>query len=167
MAYEDYLTKLPNRNKFEEVTKSKISCPSRKNNRFAILFFDLDKFKKINDTLGHSVGDEVLKQAGERIKSKISKKDILSRFGGDEFAAIFSKFDTQEQIAKLSEDILESFDKPLIIDSHRVFIKPSIGISIYPEHGTTFEELIDKADKAMYEAKQSNIEYKIYDEDHI
>ena len=167
MAYEDYLTKLPNRNKFEEVTKSKISCPSRKNNRFAILFFDLDKFKKINDTLGHSVGDEVLKQAGERIKSKISKKDILSRFGGDEFAAIFSKFETQEQIDKLSEDILESFDKPLIIGSHKVFIKPSIGISMYPDHGTTFEELIDKADKAMYEAKQNDLEYKIYDEVHI
>ena len=164
IAYQDHLTKLPNRKKFEEEMKIKILNCKRKNNKLAVLFFDLDKFKKINDTLGHTIGDEVLREVGENIRNQIPKGDMLSRLGGDEFIALVSEFKNQEQIIEISKSILESFTKPLNIDSNKIFIKPSIGISVYPDNGTTFEELVEKADRAMYISKKNKIGYKIYDE---
>lgn len=162
IAYQDPLTKLPNRKKFEEAVKIKILNSRKKNDKLAILFFDLDKFKKINDTFGHTVGDEVLRLVGRNIKNQIPKRDIVSRLGGDEFIALVSGFKNQEQIIEISKSILESFTKPLNIDSNKIFIKPSIGISIYPDNGTTFEELVEKADRAMYVSKKNNTGYKIY-----
>lgn len=167
IVYQDHLTKLPNRKKFEEVLDYKIYEANRKNTKLAILFFDLDKFKKINDTYGHNVGDRVLQEVANRIKSKIPKDDIVSRLGGDEFTGIISNIKSQEEIVDIGEDMSDLFKTPLKIDYEEISIKSSIGISIYPDHGSTLEELILKADAAMYDAKQNQMRYKVYQEENV
>ena len=162
IAYEDYLTKLPNRKKLEELAQLKIDESDKKQKKFAILFFDLDHFKNINDTYGHCFGDEVLKAVGARMKGALSKKDIIARLGGDEFAGLIAGISSVEEIAKIGEKMSEVFETGLAIGTQVLHIKPSLGISIYPDHGTSFEELLRKADHAMYEAKKEKLKYKIY-----
>lgn len=164
LAYQDHLTKLPNRKRFEETLESMIVEANKKSTKLAILFFDLDKFKDINDTYGHNVGDRVLQEVANKIKSKTPKGDIVSRLGGDEFTAIISNIKQQEEIVNIGEIIMEIFKTPLQIDSEEITMKASIGISIYPDNGNTLEDLLLKADKAMYEAKEDKMGYKIYEE---
>lgn len=164
MAYNDHLTKLPNRKRFEEVMEYKMVQANRRNTKVAILFFDLDKFKKINDTFGHNVGDKVLQEVANRINSKMRKGDIVSRLGGDEFTALICGINSQEEIVEIVKMMSDLFDIPMNIDSQEIFIRPSIGISIYPDHGNTTEQLISKADDAMYKAKEQQVRYKTYEE---
>lgn len=166
-AYTDYLTKLPNRKKFEEMTEYKMTQSNRKDTRFAIMFFDLDKFKKINDSFGHNVGDKVLQGVAERIKNNIREEDLVSRLGGDEFTVLISNVESYEEIVEISERMSEIFETPIIIDGNEIEIRPSIGISIYPDHGWTVETLLLKADNSMYEAKSMGSSYKIYEENKI
>lgn len=145
----------------------KILGAKNKNGKIAILFFDLDKFKNINDTYGHDFGDKVLQEVGSKIKHELRKEDTVSRLGGDEFTASISGFDSLEEIIEVVERISNSFERGLNIDSKEIYIRPSIGISIYPDHGNTVEELINKADTAMYLAKKKGTRYNIYrKEDH-
>ena len=163
-SYQDHLTKLANRKRFEEMLDYKILQANKKKQKIAVLFFDLDKFKAINDTYGHSVGDRVLQEVANKIKSKIPKDDIAARLGGDEFTGLISNISSQEQIIEIGETMSDLFNEPLDIDGQEIIMRTSLGISIYPDHGKSLEELILKADSAMYEAKQNKIRYKIYEE---
>jgi diguanylate cyclase (GGDEF)-like protein len=166
IAYKDPLTKLPNRKRFEEVMKNEMARVNRKdNNKIAILFFDLDKFKTINDKFGHKVGDKVLKEVGNKIGNELRKGDIVSRLGGDEFIVLITDVKSIEDAIEVADRMSEVFKEKLSIDLKEISIRPSIGISLYPDHGKTIEELILKADDAMYEAKQKQLGYKIYEED--
>lgn len=164
IAYKDHLTKLPNRKKFEEIMKYKMFEADTRKTKIAVLFFDLDKFKSINDTYGHSFGDEVLKGVANRIKNEIRKEDIVSRLGGDEFTALISGLKLEAEIVEIGKRMSNIFETSLKIGSQEISIKASIGISIYPDHGDTVDQLILKADDAMYEAKVKQLGYKIYDE---
>lgn len=167
IANKDYLTKLPNRKKFEEVLEDKLLEANRKKSKVVILFLDLNKFKEINDKFGHGFGDEVLIKVGDRIRNTIPKKDIVSRIGGDEFVSLVSGIGSKEEIMKIASVVSDAFEAPFNINSIEVDIKPSIGISIYPDHGDQIAELILKADDAMYESKEKHIKYKIYKNENI
>lgn len=161
IAYKDYLTKLPNRIKFDEVIESKIVECNKRGTKFAVLFFDLDKFKQINDTLGHTIGDKVLKEVAIRIKQGVPRGNIVSRLGGDEFIALLSNVKTKKEVDETVTNILKLFENPINIDSNEIFINTSIGVSIYPDHGISKEQLIEKADKAMYHYKINQIDYNL------
>lgn len=162
IAHEDYLTKLPNRKRFEEVLETKISEANRKHTKIAVLFFDLDDFKIINDTHGHGTGDRVLQMVADIIKGEIPKGDIISRLGGDEFAGFISGISEEKEIAEIGERMIAQFKAVFNVDSIKLSVTPSMGISIYPDHGDTVETLISKADSAMYEVKDNKLRYKIY-----
>lgn len=150
MAFHDSLTGLPNRNKFKLCVNHAIS--KNKDNALAILFLDLDRFKFINDTKGHSFGDLLLKKVAERLQQSIGSDGLVARYGGDEFIILAENADKQKA-SQLAQKIIERFSAFFDLDSHTYFITPSIGISLYPTDGTDVETLIKNADTAMYEAK--------------
>ena len=119
-----------------------------------VLFLDLDRFKQINDTLGHAVGDELLKEFARRLSKPLKNKDFIARIGGDEFVVVlnWAKASVSEA-AMIAGKILESLKTPHNIGSYELYISSSIGISLYPHDGKTLEELLKKADQAMYESK--------------
>lgn len=164
IAHQDHLTKLDNRKRFEEVLVCKMKECDRRRNKLAVLFFDLDKFKKINDSLGHNVGDKVLQEIARKIKTVIPKRDIVSRLGGDEFIALVSMLNSEEEVEDMAKKIASVFDSPLHIDSLEIPMRPSIGISIYPDDAYTAEELVANSDVAMYCSKENNKRYTIYSE---
>jgi len=154
-ANYDYLTNLPNRLMFEDRLKHALKTAQRKESKVGLLFLDLDNFKEINDSLGHKIGDEVLKVVAKQIQSVIRKGDTLSRLGGDEFVVIAEDLKNSQDAAVLAENILESFVKPTVINSElSLYISFSIGISIYPDDGNSSHDLLKNADAAMYKAKQ-------------
>lgn len=164
MAYHDLLTGLPNRMKFQEKLEEAIASAQMNNDVFSVMFLDLDRFKIINDTQGHSVGDELLKSVGERLLQCVESHDMVARFGGDEFAVLLTRKgadeaqDCAERILKL---LGENFEMGNGVE---VFISPSIGISIFPQDGTDPEMLIKHADTAMYHAKsQGKNNYQFFD----
>ncbi|RIW27812.1 EAL domain-containing protein [Bacillus salacetis] len=150
MAYFDTLTGLPNRNMFKQRLHKKLQ--SAEAHSFAILFLDLDRFKVINDTKGHSTGDELLVEVSQRLRSVVTGEGEVFRQGGDEFI-ILSKNMDREGVSDLSSQILQSFVKPIELSGQEFFVTPSIGISMYPGDGTDQETLIKHADTAMYLAK--------------
>ncbi|WP_226672577.1 EAL domain-containing protein [Rossellomorea aquimaris] len=150
MAYYDSLTGLPNRNKFKQyLSGSLYDYPEQS---MAILFLDLDRFKVINDTKGHSTGDGILERVAIRLKAVIDGKGIVFRQGGDEFIIILSDMD-ESLVAATTEEILQRFTNPIVIEEQEFFVTPSIGISMYPRDGKDQESLIKHADTAMYLAK--------------
>lgn len=164
IGHKDHLTDLPNRKTFEEVMKYEIAKAKANNSIAAILFFDLDNFKKINDLYGHGFGDKVLQEVANRLKVQIRKGDIISRLGGDEFIGLITELKTKEEVVEIAERIADIFESELRIESEEIFVKASLGISIYPNHGNTIEELILKADKAMYDAKRQKLRYRIWED---
>lgn len=155
MAYHDALTGLPNRLSAEEYLKKRLPLAQRNNLKIAILFIDLDRFKMINDTLGHDVGDELLVACAKRIKSSLRDSDILARVGGDEFIIITEELNNAYSAAHVSEKIIQLFKSPIQTKAHLLNITLSIGISIYPDDdtGVDCQQLLKYADIAMYEAK--------------
>ncbi len=153
-AYYDNLTGLPNRLLFMEHVRLRLSYARRNRSRVAILFLDLDHFKYINDTLGHIVGDGLLKIVAERLKACIRESDLVARMGGDEFIVILSDINTAEDAAIVGRKIIASLMEPFFIESHNVNTTASIGISIYPDDGEGEEDLLKNADIAMYNAKK-------------
>lgn len=163
-AYYDIVTGLPNRIFFFELLQKALVNAERDKKNVAILFLDLDKFKFINDTYGHLLGDVYLKKLGERFASILRKGDVLARLGGDEFIFYFINI-TKENLYNLIKRILNSVLTLITIDNHELSTTTSIGISIYPNDGTELEELIKKADMAMYYAKsKGGGTYLYYDE---
>jgi diguanylate cyclase (GGDEF)-like protein/PAS domain S-box-containing protein len=151
MAFYDALTGLPNRNKFRQVLNELLSQPTNK--MLAVLFLDLDRFKIINDTKGHTVGDLLLKQVADRLVLAVQKDGMVSRHGGDEFIILLKDMD-KGQVSDMSKRILTEFSKPLELNNQEFYVTPSIGISLYPADGTDEETLIKFADIAMYVAKE-------------
>lgn len=157
----DHLTKLPNRKKFEDVIEYEMARANKDNTKIAVLFFDLNDFKKINDTHGHNIGDRVLQEAAFRIQNEMRKEDLAFRIGGDEFVGLIPNLKVSDEINEIAERISLIFDKEIYIDEIKISIKSSLGVSIYPDHGKTIDELLSKADEAMYRAKVNNKNFEI------
>ncbi len=164
-AHHDVLTGLPNRIMFTERLSKCINKSKKHNIGFALFFIDLDKFKDINDSLGHEVGDQVLKEISVRLQNIIRKEDdTLARLSGDEFTIIMGNLPKQDIAFILAEKILQILDKPILLDDNILYVSGSIGISLYPEHADNAESLLKYADTAMYNAKEAGRNtYKMYD----
>ncbi len=164
LAYHDALTGLPNRLLFDERLKHAIEQAARHGERLAVLFFDLDHFKQLNDSLGHQVGDALLETIAARLKGRLRKSDTLSRRGGDEFTLLLENLRRPEQAANVARDILRQLAKPFHLPSgETVQTGTSIGISLFPDDGREAHELIERADAAMYEAKSAGGgQYRFY-----
>jgi len=162
-ALHDALTGLPNRILFKDRLAHGIKTAERHTSGLAIFFIDLDKFKQINDSLGHDIGDSVLKAVSKRIKSVIRKEDTLARLGGDEFTVIMDDLLNPVDAEILAKKILKILAEPLYIDEHILYVTGSIGISLYPEDADDPESLLKYADTAMYKAKeQGHNSFKFY-----
>ncbi len=153
-AYHDSLTGLYKRNYFREYAGKKLLVSQRSNKNLALIFFDVDYFKQINDTYGHDVGDMLLKNFSERIKSCLKKRDCLARWGGDEFVALLSNISSIEHLITIIERILKSIRSPFVFDEITINTSTSIGVAIYPHHGKTIDSLLKKADEALYQTKR-------------
>lgn len=158
-AFHDPLTGLPNRALFDDRLAHGLAQAKDRGVTLALMFMDLDDFKKINDTHGHDVGDAVLKTVAERLKQSTREGDTVSRQGGDEFLYLMVKIGDDQDIMLLVEKIANAIQEPCQLSIGELIIKPSIGISIYPKDGTTGTDLVKSADKAMYEAKQNRSGY--------
>lgn len=152
-AHHDVLTDLPNRVYFNERLEQGIEKARRSKTNLALFFIDLDHFKQINDSLGHDIGDKVLKAITRRLKSMIRKQDTLARLGGDEFTIIMEELAIAEYSSRLAQKILEALAQPVHIDDHILYVSSSIGISLYPQDGQSAHNLLKYADTAMYKAK--------------
>ena len=154
LAHHDSLTGLPNRILLNDRLEMAITQAHRQNERLGILFIDLDRFKNVNDSLGHSVGDEILKEAAKRLSNSIRTGDTVSRLGGDEFVVLFPKVRDEDNLADLTIKLREKLQQPYVVDGMSLHMTPSIGIAVYPEDGEDADELIKNADAAMYLAKE-------------
>lgn len=153
LAYYDVLTGLANRSYFRDQLRKAIAMASRGYYHFALLYFDLDEFKRINDTLGHDAGDELLKEVARRLISRLREEDTIARLGGDEFAVILSGISDRKAAATIAENLQQAFAQPVRLAGHDVAISASIGITIAPQDADEEEMLLKHADLAMYEAK--------------
>jgi diguanylate cyclase (GGDEF)-like protein/PAS domain S-box-containing protein len=154
LAYHDALTGLPNRLLFKDRLTVALSHAQRDGTRLAILFLDLDRFKVINDSLGHNIGDQLLQAVAARVSSCVRDSDTVARLGGDEFTLLLPRLSTSEDAAPIAAKILEAVRYPFHIEGREFFITTSIGISLFPEDGGDAEALIKNADTAMYQAKE-------------
>ncbi|MBM7684706.1 EAL and GGDEF domain-containing protein [Defluviitalea raffinosedens] len=162
-AYHDSLTGLPNRKYFMESLNAAREKCSKCNHMLAVMFLDLDRFKNINDVLGHSAGDLLIQSVAERLRKSLDETYVLSRFGGDEFVILLPEVYYIDIIIKTAEKIIKLFELPFIIHGKELFITTSMGIGIYPYDGTDSETLIKNADTAMYKAKtHSRGNYQLY-----
>ena len=153
IAYYDSLTGLPNRNLFMDRLEQCLAKAQRNTTSFGVLFLDLDHFKQVNDTLGHQMGDKLLKAVAQRLKSQLRTSDTLCRIGGDEFIVIADAVQSSEDLELLAKKILGLLQHPIQLGSNQVDAGVSIGISMYPDHSQDRDELIKMADTAMYSAK--------------
>ena len=153
-AHHDYLTGLPNRALFTDRLKYAIALSKRNAHKLALLFLDLDGFKHVNDTLGHSSGDLLLKEVSARLQALIRSSDVLARIGGDEFIFILNNIGTQENAALVANKIINALSKPFNLDGQNCHISGSVGISICPDDAVDSEALLRQADEAMYLAKK-------------
>ncbi len=155
LAYFDSLTKLPNRVLFEERVNSSISSLKRSQKKMAILFMDMDNFKDVNDNFGHLIGDKFLIKVSENIKKFLRENDTLARLGGDEFIILLDEIDNVADIVPIANRIVNRFNKAVTIEGHKLYSGVSIGISIYPDDATNYEDLLNASDTAMYQVKDS------------
>jgi diguanylate cyclase (GGDEF)-like protein len=155
LAFHDALTGLPNRLMLLKHLKQAMFEADRHKRLVAVMFLDLDRFKSINDTLGHSVGDELLKLASERLKACVRDGALVARLGGDEFAIVLPDLDKPDNVTGVAGKILEYFVEPFHLATHELHVSMSIGISLYPHDGRHFEKLLKNADAAMYSAKDA------------
>ena len=154
MAYYDLLTDLPNRMLFQDRLTQALDRSKNDRNKFAVFFIDVDRFKTINDSLGHSMGDILLQQVTQRLKSCLRNDDTLARWGGDEFTLLIENLVSEEQVAHLSKRILNAFNAPFPCQGYELHVTCSIGIAIYPCHAEKSAALLQNADAALYQAKQ-------------
>ncbi len=152
-AYHDILTDLPNRILFKDRLGLAVIQAKRKQTELAVMFIDLDRFKLVNDTLGHVKGDELLQQAARRLKGCLRKGDTLARQGGDEFTIVLPELRDRDDARVIADKFLETLQEPFDLDGHEVHISASIGIAIYPSDGESIDELLRHADIAMYQVK--------------
>jgi len=164
-ATHDALTGLPNRLLFNDRLELAIASAQRNQEKICIMLIDLDQFKEVNDTLGHSAGDQLLQEFGNRLVNLLRKSDTVARIGDDEFILLLPDIKQTESVDKVAQLIIEAIRKPFVIARHEIYITASIGIIIYPENGEDVETLIKKADITMYRAKESGRDcYKYWEE---
>ena len=155
LANYDMLTGLPNRTLMGERLADAILRARRSGHRLALLYIDLDRFKHVNDSMGHTTGDRLLKAAGARLRQCVREQDTVARVGGDEFTLVLEDVGGSGEVIGVAHKIISAFNEALALDSHQeVLISPSIGISLYPDHGQVPNELLKHADTAMYQAKE-------------
>ena len=154
LAHYDVLTGLPNRTLFSDRLQQSIATAKRDKTHLALIFLDLDKFKPVNDELGHDVGDMLLKEVAQRMQSCVRETDTVSRIGGDEFIVLLPTIEAELDAMRVAEKILHATNQPFELAGHDIRISSSIGIAVYPEHGDTEQHLIKNADIAMYYAKE-------------
>ncbi|MCG7905421.1 MAG: EAL domain-containing protein [Candidatus Thiodiazotropha taylori] len=155
MAYYDSLTGLPNRQLFSDRLDLSLSLARREKQKVALFFMDLDRFKDINDSLGHTTGDQLLNAVANRLTSSLRQSDTIARLGGDEFTIILSDIQDDDKALNVANKILDCFRQPFRVGGREIHISTSIGISLYPEHSTDREHLVRHADTAMYQAKEA------------
>jgi diguanylate cyclase (GGDEF)-like protein/PAS domain S-box-containing protein len=165
MAYHDQLTSLPNRYLLMEKLNEFIRNSREHHENFALLFLDLDRFKAVNDTFGHEMGDKFLIEIAEKLKELVDESDIISRYGGDEFTILLSNSNV-DRAREVAQRILAKLSDPFYKCHNEILVTPSIGISIFPDHGDSFDTLVKNADLAMYLAKSlGKNNYQIYTDD--
>ncbi|HZG72317.1 MAG TPA: GGDEF domain-containing protein, partial [Chondromyces sp.] len=152
LAYHDYLTSLPNRRFLEERLEKQIISSRLLNEQFAVFYLDLDRFKYINDSLGHLIGDQLLKKVANRLKICVRKQDFVAHIAGDEFVLFLSNI-TKESAITRAKTLIRSLERPFYILNDELHITASIGISMYPEDGDERTVLMRNADAALYRAK--------------
>lgn len=152
-AYHDLLTRLPNRALFKDRLELAIAQARRGKEKLAVMFLDLDRFKIINDTLGHAMGDRLLQAVTQRLEKCLRKGDTLSRFGGDEFTLLLPAIHDNEDARQIARKLIRALQAPFQLGEHEVFVGVSIGIAVYPEAGENLDQLIQSADIAMYHVK--------------
>lgn len=155
LARHDTLTGMPNRLMFFDRLEQAIASAQMDRSFLAVLFVDLDRFKQINDTLGHNVGDEVLKTASMIFRSMVRKTDTVGRLGGDEFVILFTDVEGDRQVSLIADKILQKFQHPITVNGNDLYVHASIGIAMYPRDGNNAAELVRHADVAMYQAKHN------------
>lgn len=154
LAFHDTLTDLPNRAFLSHLITQAVKLGGRHSESFALLFLDLDRFKLINDTLGHDAGDHLLQEAARRLTSSVRESDVVARLGGDEFVILLSKVSRREQIEPIAQKILSAVREPFMLAGQECHVSVSIGVSLYPFDGLDEQTLMKSADMAMYQAKQ-------------
>src|SRR6476646_7355191 len=154
MATRDALTGLPNRLMLHDRLTQAIAQARRSGRRVGVLFIDLDRFKNVNDTLGHRIGDELLKSVSAALAAALRDTDLLARLGGDEFMVVVEDFDEPAMLGKIARNLLEAVAQPFKIEEHDIYVTSSIGISVYPDDSDDPEELLKHADVAMYHSKE-------------
>lgn len=155
-AYHDLLTGLPNRTLFKDRLEMAVAHAKRNKDIFAVLFIDLDRFKVVNDSLGHATGDLLLQAVSETLRSSLREGDTLARFGGDEFTLLLPSLHSEQDAATIAGKIMARLASPFLLDGHEIFIGASIGIALYPRDGTSMNQLVGHADLAMYQVKKRN-----------
>ena len=153
LAWHDTLTGLANREQLQHLLRARLDVARQQGRQLALLFADLDRFKTINDTLGHHVGDEVLKLCAQRLKDSIRSSDLVARLGGDEFVVVLADVDDKAVITRLGEKLLDVLSRPMQVHGRELHASASVGVSLYPHDGETVAELMRHADAAMYRAK--------------
>ena len=161
-ANHDFLTNLPNRSMFQKSLEETITHTLKYKKTFALLFLDLNKFKHINDTLGHEYGDKVLQITAKRVRNILREKDFVARIGGDEFVIILQNLSDKNRIEELVLKILESIEEQMHINNKNLAISASIGIALFPKDGDNASKIVQSADSAMYRAKNSANQEKYF-----
>ncbi|HEY2602072.1 MAG TPA: EAL domain-containing protein [Thermoleophilaceae bacterium] len=164
-ALHDPLTGLPNRVLFGERIEHSINHAERRDTRLAILMMDLNRFKEVNDSLGHQAGDDLLKEVGDRLRGALRASDTVARLGGDEFGLLLPEPSTSDDVLGVVERIRQALERPVYVQDLPLAIEASIGIAVFPDHGREAELLIQRADVAMYAAKQESAPFAFYDPD--
>ena len=164
LAFYDSLTKIPNKNLFNDRSKILLSHAARNKEKFAIMYLDINNFKKINDTMGHLNGDNVLIELASRLSNAMRESDTVARIGGDEFVILAQNIKSKADATMLLERIIKSNAEAFSINGNEMTIKVSIGAAIYPDHGKNIEDLMNNADKAMYTCKKQKHDFALYEE---
>jgi diguanylate cyclase (GGDEF)-like protein/PAS domain S-box-containing protein len=155
MAHHDSLTGLPNRTLFNDRLEIAIQRARRSRQRLAVMFLDLDDFKQVNDTLGHSAGDELLVQVGARLRQILRGEDTVARLGGDEFLLLLNGVKDADGVGVMAQKVLTAFESPFVVKNRELFLSASLGVALYPEDGVDPEVLLANVDTAMYRAKKT------------
>jgi diguanylate cyclase (GGDEF)-like protein len=154
MAQYDQLTQLPNRELLRDRLKASLAQARSEGGRMALLYVDLDRFKQVNDTFGHAVGDMLLQAVANRLKGCVRDTDTVARIGGDEFVVLLHSIHASEDADSVAGKIRQVLAQPLRLDGHSLNMHTSIGVALYPEHGTEEKQLFRHADEAMYAVKR-------------
>ena len=162
-ARHDSLTGLPNRHAFYEAVEEAVAAAAGDGPNAAVLIIDLDRFKEVNDTLGHHAGDALLRQAAERLRAALRGSDLLARLGGDEFAVLVPSVESAEQATQVAERVRAALEATFDVHDISVHVGASVGIALAPDHGRSAEDLLQRADVAMYQAKEVSSSHEVYE----